>query len=134
MTIGERFREVRKLADEPKKKCSQADFGEMFKIGRDAVANIENGRVEPSELLIENVCNKFNVSYKWLRNGEEPMMMPAPDDDTAYINELLTAVDDPVVDIIKAFMSVYMTLNEEDKNKARAFAASLKNKVKESRD
>ena len=72
MTIGERFREVRKLADEPKKKCSQADFGEMFKIGRDAVANIENGRVEPSELLIENICNKFNVSYKWLRNGEEP--------------------------------------------------------------
>lgn len=73
MTIGERFRTVRKLADEPKKKCSQADFGEMFKIGRDAVANIENGRVEPSEVLMENICNKFDISYDWLAHGLEPM-------------------------------------------------------------
>jgi hypothetical protein len=72
------------------------------------------------------------VNPEWLRNGVEPMIIT--DDDTAYIDELLNAVDDPVVDIIKAFMSVYITLNEEDKKKARAFAASLKNKVKESRD
>lgn len=73
MTIGERFKAVRKLADEPNKKCSQADFGAMFKIGRDAVANIENGRVEPSEILIENICNRFNISYDWLKYGLEPM-------------------------------------------------------------
>lgn len=73
MTIGERFKIVRKLADTPKKKCSQADFGEMFKIGRDAVANIENGRVEPSEMLMENICNKFNISFDWLAHGLEPM-------------------------------------------------------------
>lgn len=134
MTIGERFKEVRKLADEPKKKCSQADFGEMFKIGRDAVANIENGRVEPSELLIENVCNKFNVSYRWLRNGEEPMMMPEADSATAYINELLNDVDNPFVGLIKSIMSVYVDLSPEDKKKAAAFAASLSDKIKESRD
>ena len=73
MTIGERFRIVRKLADSPEKKCSQADFGKMFKIGRDAVANIENGRVEPSEVLMENICNKFGVSYDWLAYDLEPM-------------------------------------------------------------
>lgn len=73
MTIGERFKIVRKLADEPKKKCSQADFGEMFKIGRDAVANIENGRVEPSNVLMENICNKFDISFDWLAYGLEPM-------------------------------------------------------------
>lgn len=73
MTIGERFKIVRGLADKPNKKCSQVEFGEMFKIGRDAVANIENGRVNPSEILIENVCNKFDLSFDWLAYGLEPM-------------------------------------------------------------
>lgn len=73
MTIGERFRAVRKLADTPDKKCSQGDFGAMFRIGRDAVANIENGRVEPSPVLMENVCNKFGISYGWLAYETEPM-------------------------------------------------------------
>jgi transcriptional regulator with XRE-family HTH domain len=88
----------------------------------------------PSDRTISDICRIFNVNPEWLRNGAEPMFMPEPDDDTAYINELLTAVDDPVVDIIKAFMGVYMTLNDEDKKKARAFAANLKSKIKENRD
>ena len=88
----------------------------------------------PSDRTISDICRIFNVNPDWLRNGTEPMFMPEPDDDTAYIDELLNAVDDPVVDIIKAFMSVYMTLNEEDKKKARAFAANLKSKIKENRD
>ena len=73
MTIGERFRAVRKLADTQNGKCSQAEFGAMFKIGRDAVANIENGRVDPSPVLMENVCNKFRISYDWLAYGLDPM-------------------------------------------------------------
>ena len=88
----------------------------------------------PSDRTISDICRIFNVNPEWLRNGAEPMFMPEPDDDTEYINELLSAVDDPVVDIIKAFMGVYMTLNDEDKKKARAFAASLKSKIKENRD
>lgn len=88
----------------------------------------------PSDRTISDICRIFNVNPEWLRNGAEPMFMPEPDDDTEYINELLSAVDDPVVDIIKAFMGVYMTLNDEDKKKARAFAANLKSKIKENRD
>lgn len=133
MTIGERFKEVRKLADEPKKKCSQADFGEMFKIGRDAVANIENGRVEPSDLLIRSVCSKFDVSYSWLCNEEGPMILPEPDDDTEFINDLLAETDNALVDIIRSIMEVYRELDSDGKEKARSFAANLKNKMKENR-
>lgn len=70
MSIGQRFREVRRMADREGHKCTQAEFGEMFKIGRDAVANIENDRVVPPEILIENVCNKFGISYDWLSEGK----------------------------------------------------------------
>lgn len=115
-------------------KLSQKDFAEQLNLSENFVWMVEKGNRIPSDRTISDICRIFNVNPDWLRNGVEPMLMPEPDDDTAYINELLTAVDDPVVDIIKAFMGVYMTLNEEDKKKARAFAASLKGKIKENRD
>lgn len=128
--MKERIRDLRKTH----LKLTQQAFADQLGLSQNFVWQIEKGERVPSDRTVSDICRVFNVNPEWLRNGEEPMMMPAPDDDTAYINELLTAVDDPVVDIIKAFMSVYITLNEEDKKKARAFAASLKNKVKESRD
>lgn len=76
MTMGERFKTVRSLADEAQRKCTQSDFGKMFHISRDAVANIENGRVEPSPTLIENICHKFDISYDWLAYGLDPMRAP----------------------------------------------------------
>ena len=128
-TINERFREVREYLN-----LTQTEFATMANRTRSEISNIEYNKTSPKEEVIKAVCAAHNINRKFLELGEEPKTLPEPDDDTAYINELLTAVDDPVVDIIKAFMSVYITLNEEDKKKARAFAASLKNKVKESRD
>lgn len=115
-------------------KLSQKDFAEQLNLSENFVWMVEKGNRIPSDRTISDICRIFNVNPDWLRNGVEPMLMPEPDDDTAYIDELLNAVDDPVVDIIKAFMGVYMTLNEEDKKKARAFAANLKSKIKENRD
>ena len=128
-TINERFREVREYLN-----LTQTEFATMANRTRSEISNIEYNKTSPKEEVIKAVCAAHNINRKFLELGEEPKTLPEPDDDTAYINELLTAVDDPVVDIIKAFMSVYVTLNEEDKKKARAFAENLKNKVKESRD
>lgn len=128
-TINERFREVREFLN-----LSQDEFATKANRTRSEIKNIEYNKTTPKEEVIKAVCAAHNINRKFLELGEEPKILPEPDDDTAYISELLNAVDDPVVDIIKAFMSVYVTLNEEDKKKARAFAASLKSKVKESRD
>ena len=73
MTIGERFKIVRGLSDEPNEKCSQLKFGKMFGLTRDVVANIENNRVAPTQILLENICNRFDISYDWLAHGLEPM-------------------------------------------------------------
>lgn len=128
-TINERFREVREYLN-----LTQTEFATMANRTRSEISNIEYNKTSPKEEVIKAVCAAHNINRKFLELGEEPKIITEPDDDSAYISELLNAVDDPVVDIIKAFMSVYITLNEEDKKKARAFAASLKNKVKESRD
>lgn len=129
ISMKERIAELRKSLN-----LTQDEFAKKLGLSRNYIWMIEKGERIPPDRTISDICRIFNVNPEWLRNGAEPMLMPEPDDDTAYIDELLNAVDDPVVDIIKAFMSVYITLNEEDKKKARAFAASLKNKVKESRD
>ena len=128
--MKERIRDLRKTH----LKLTQQAFADQLGLSQNYVWQIEKGERVPSDRTISDICRIFNVNPEWLRNGEEPKFMPDLDEDTEIINELLSAVDDPVVDIIKAFMGVYMTLNEEDKKKARAFAASLKNKVKESRD
>lgn len=96
MTIGERFKIVRTLADEPGKKCSQTKFGELFGLGRDAVANIENNRVEPSQILIESICNRFCISYDWLAHGVDPMRLPISREEeiTEYVTKTLNGSSD----------------------------------------
>lgn len=84
MTIGERFKKVRQLADTSEQKCSQAAFGKMFEIGRDAVANIENGRVEPSKVLMENICNRFDVSYEWLAYEKGSMRVSKSEEEETF--------------------------------------------------
>lgn len=113
---------------------TQSQFAEKIGLSRNYVAMIEIGQRDPSDRTVSDICRIFGVNPAWLRNGEEPMMMPEADSETAYINELLKDVDNPFVGLIKSIMSVYVDLSPDDKKKAAAFAASLSDKIKESRD
>ena len=130
MTIGERFKEIRKLADSPKKKCSQADFGDMFGIGRDAVANIENGRVEPSQLLMESICARFDISYEWLAHEIGSMRVPRseeeeigamvssvlngpPDFQRAVVKMIFSRTPEELKILEKAFMDILESIKKE---------------------
>lgn len=75
MEIGARIKRIREQIgiNRGGKKISQAEFGEVIGIGRDAVANIETGRVYPDQRTIMLVCDKFNVSQSWLLTGEGEM-------------------------------------------------------------
>lgn len=84
----------------------------------------------PSDRTISDICRVFNVNPEWLRNGVEPMLMPATDEEAEYITELLMGTDDPVVDVMKSILKVYMALSDQDKKKVREFVS----KTKESRD
>lgn len=127
-TINERFREVREFL-----KLSQDDFATMANRTRSEIKNIEYNKTSPKEEVIKAVCSAHGINRKYLEYGEEPMLMPEPDDDTEYINELLNESDNPFVILIKSIMSVYMDLSPEDKKKARDFAAGLSDKIKENR-
>ena len=110
---------------------SQKDFAEDLGLSENFVWMIEKGNRVPSDRTISDICRIFNVNERWLREGTEPKFMPEPDDDTDYINELLTDSDNPFVGLIKSIMHVYMELSPEDRKKAIAFASSLQDKIKE---
>ncbi|HBI7026672.1 helix-turn-helix domain-containing protein [Clostridium perfringens] len=66
--MNERFKLIRK-----KEKLSQASFGEKLGVSRDVIGNIEYGRVEPKPLLINHLCDVFNVNREWLLTGKGEM-------------------------------------------------------------
>lgn len=72
-----RLRQVREaLRKENGRKLSQSDFAEATHVSRDTIANYELGRVEPTNIFIDYVCDKYNINEEWLRTGEGEMKKP----------------------------------------------------------
>lgn len=113
----------------------KVDFARRLNVSQAFVSQMCSGAAKPSDRTIADICRTFNVNRRYLEHGEEPMFMPELDPDTDFINELLEKQDSPFVEVIRATMRVYMELPPEDQRKFDAFAASLKNKIKqENRD
>lgn len=75
--MNTRIKAVRdSLRDENGKKMTQSAFANEMHVTRDMVATYEGGRVEPSALFIDTLCNKYGVNETWLRTGEGEMFKP----------------------------------------------------------
>lgn len=70
--MNERMKLVRKHM-----RMTQSDFAARIGVTRDVVASWENGRVETPEAVVRLLCREQGISYDWLRNGLEPMFVPA---------------------------------------------------------
>lgn len=74
--MNERIKELRKRLN-----LTQQEFADRLSIKRGAVANYEVGRNTPSDSVIALICREFNVSERWLREGEGEMFLPQDDAD-----------------------------------------------------
>lgn len=79
MNIGERIKLFRQSI---KPKMTQAAFGEKLGMSRDAINNLENGRVDPAESTLRLICQTYNINYAWLKTGEGEMEPIPVEDDT----------------------------------------------------
>lgn len=79
MNIGERIKLFRQSI---KPKMTQAAFGEKLGMSRDAINNLENGRVDPAEPTLRLICQTYNINYAWLKTGEGDMEPIPIEDDT----------------------------------------------------
>lgn len=62
--MNSRIKEIRKNL-----KLTQDEFGKRLGVTRNAIANIESGRVTPSNLLLNLLSKEFNISREWLETG-----------------------------------------------------------------
>ena len=133
MEIHERMRMLREEED-----MSRKTFGEVLGVSGDVINNIESNRLkrpEQKEPLYKLICEKFNVSEKWLRTGEGQMFLPDVDEEAAYVGQLLSDEDNPLYDTIKAIMRTYKDMGPKEQEILKAFAKAFRDNLKkESQD
>ena len=66
--VSERIKALRKAVG-----LTQSEFGVQLGVSRDVISNLEYGRVEPSDLIINMMCAKYGVDEIWLRTGDGEM-------------------------------------------------------------
>lgn len=55
------------------KKITKTEFANKLNITQAYVSRITNNGSVPSDRLIEDICEKFDINEKWLRTGEGEM-------------------------------------------------------------
>lgn len=111
MEIHERIKAVRKTVG-----ISQAEFGKRVGISRDAVNNIENGRLkrpEQKEPLYRLICAEFAINEQWLRTGEGDMFSPLSREEeiAAFVGKALSDEGDTFK---KRFIAALAQLDEPE--------------------
>ena len=56
-----------------KKKYTQDVFADRLSLTKNFISLIENGKRDPSDRTINDICEKFDVNESWLRTGKGEM-------------------------------------------------------------
>ena len=106
MSISERVKEIRK-----KNKLSQTQFGERLRVSRDVINNIENNRINISELIIKTICMEFNLNEEWLMTGQG---LPEIQKDTFSLDEYIKSKDGtPLeIEIVKTYFELEASIRQ----------------------
>lgn len=81
--MHKRIKNVRK-----EQRLTQAQLGNILGLSRDSIANIENNRVDASDIFINLFCKEFNINKKWLLSEEGDKYI----NEFSKNNELITSI------------------------------------------
>jgi transcriptional regulator with XRE-family HTH domain len=128
--IHERIKQVRKSLPQ---KTSQEAFGKILGVSRDAISNIELGRVPPTNPFIQLLCLKFDINEHWLRTGEGDMMHKLDRDEeiTIWAAKLMQKDES---DFPKKFASLLSKLDENEWKELEKIAMKLFNDQQNKKD
>lgn len=120
--VNDRIKKIRKDAG-----LTQEQFAKKLGVKRNTVATYEMGRSTPIDAAIASICREFGVNEDWLRNGNEPMYLPAGDKLERYLAQISKGDDTFIKDLIE----VYMELDDTSKEALRKIARAMAKKYKE---
>lgn len=107
-------------------------FADRLKVTQAYISRLINTGGNPSERLIEDICEKFNVNEEWLRNGANGTdkthgmykVLPEEDETAAIVSDLLEE-ENPLYDIIKGIMKTYSQLDPKSQEALKDFSEKL---------
>lgn len=114
-----RLKQIRK-----KLGCNQNEFAEKLGISVSNISSYESGRRNPSDAVINLICEKFSVNKEWLETGKGEMFIQKTENEK--IAEFLA-------DVLKAgekdqryrFIAAISELDENDWNTIQKLAEKL---------
>lgn len=126
--MNNRIRKVRESLENGGKKLSQEEFGKKLGVSRSVIANIELGRVAPTDLFVQHMCAVFNISENWLRTGNGDAHQPLSRDEelAAFLGKVVHGKDD----FRRRFISALAALDVDDWEALEKIAIKLLEETK----
>ena len=112
--LNERVREARNALG-----LSQTEFGARIGVSIDVIKNIENNRTNPSNLLLNHMCEIHHVNREWLETGEGEMF--APTTEQAETAKLIESISDSPA--MRSLLATWAQLDPVYKEAFEKFAA-----------
>lgn len=100
-------------------------FAERIKVDQSYITQLTNGKRNPSDRTIADICREFNVREKWLRNGNGEMFLDFTEDEFSKAATILS--NDAFV---RSLIIEYWKLDECSKRLFRDFIHKLSNGMK----
>lgn len=114
--MNKRILEIRKSAE-----MTQEQFAQKMGISKNYVNLIENGKKQPGDRLISDICMEFDVNENWLRTGTGKKRKEIDPDDRYSVNlgKLQRTDDETIIKWVN-------TIAETDPKKLRDIEAFMK--------
>ena len=119
--IGDRIKTVRKDLG-----LTQREMAEKLGIAPNSLAQNESGSRNPSEQTLKLICREFAISYDWLKNGVEPMKMPAEEAALDSIERIMTGNNEFVKSVFRELADLPAEAWEEIESFINRFMATKK--------
>jgi transcriptional regulator with XRE-family HTH domain len=120
------MKELRKILG-----VTQQELADKLGLKRNTIATYEIGKASPSDRVISDLCNKYNVNEEWLRTGNGEMLKKVPDEDEVaiYVSELLQP-DNPFSELIVEVMRTYSQLDPKSQEVLKEFSNKLRDNLR----
>lgn len=101
---------------------SQSEFADTLNLKQNSISLIEIGKRNPSDRTISDICQKFNVSEAWIRNGTGEVFIKPPSSTMEKLRE-----EFHLDDFTCSLVYEYLKLNEEKRNAVQEFFYNVLN-------
>ena len=117
-TINSRIEELISILD-----ITKTAFAEKIKVTQPYISKLIAGNGTPSDRLIEDICEKYNVNEVWLRSGKGEMFEKIPEEDEYF--KAVTQISKSQDDIVMQAIIEYWKLDDASKQAIQNYIKNL---------